>query len=45
MERSFDYDGFISELQHSTQQSCLLLDPPSEVADVVECYNAALTTL
>ena len=39
--RTFDYDGFITELQ----QSRLVLDPPEDVNQLVECYDTTLTTL
>ena len=39
--RSFDDDGFTNELQ----QSRLLLDAPSDVTELVECYHSTLTEL
>jgi len=38
---TFNYDGFITELQ----QSRLVLDPPEDVIQLVECYDTTLTTL
>ena len=37
----FDYDGFIGE----SEQSCLVLDIPSDVTELVECYDSTLSTL
>jgi len=41
MEYTFDYDGFIGELE----QSRLVLDVPSDVIDPVECYESTLSTV
>ena len=38
---AFDYDGFISELE----QSRLVLDAPSDVSELVECYDSTLSSL
>ena len=35
---SFDYDDFINELQESR----LVLDPPADVNELVECYDTTL---
>jgi len=38
---SFDYDDFINELQESR----LVLDPPTDVNELVECYDTTLVSL
>ena len=38
---TFDYDGFIGELE----QSRLVLDVPPDVTELVECYDSTLSTL